>query len=299
MTLVQLRYFQAVCSCGSTSQAAKMLNLSQPSVSSAIRELESEFNVVLFHRQRLGMKLTEEGEAFLKLTNQLLSHADRVAASMQDISRKSREIHLGVPPMIGSLYLPQIYHSFSTTFSDIRLEVEEHGTKKLIDQLENGEIDLAFIPHDRPYSPDFQAVKIADMETVCCVSTVHPLVNRRKISIRELGNQPLVLFKNSSFQTESLLQRFHAENLHPQILLRSDQLSTVRRMIARNLAVGFMFSSLSETLTDVVSIPLDPPMHTQVSLVWKAEDLISREQAEFIRFIQQNIPISVDKEPPL
>ena len=292
MTLVQLRYFQTVCSCGSTSQAAQQLNISQPSVSSAIRELESEFNVVLFQRQRRGMKLTEAGEAFLQQINPLLSHADRVVASMQDISRKSRIIRLGMPPMIGSLYLPRIYHNLPATSSDIRIEVEEHGRKKLTDQLENGEIDLAFIPHDKPFSADFQSVKIADMETVCCVSPVHPLVNSRKLDVLELDKQPLVLFKNSSFQTESLLQRFYAEKLQPQVLLYSDQFSTVRRMIARNLAVGFMFSSLSDTLTDVVSIPLDPPMYAQVSLVWKAENFISREQAEFIRFIQQIIPAS-------
>lgn len=292
MTLVQLRYFLMVCDCESTSRAAEKLNISQPSVSSAIRELEAEFNVVLFHRQYRGMKLTEAGEAFRKLADQLLSHADRVVTSMQDISRKSRVIRLGIPPMIGSLFLPQIYHSFSKTFSGIRIEVEEHGRNTLIRQMETGEIDLAFISHTRPFGSDFQAVKLADMETVCCVSPMHPLANRRKISIPELDHQQLVLFKNSSFQTEAILQRFYGENLQPQVLLYSDQVSTVRRLIARNLAVGFMYSSLSNSLTDVVSIPLDPPMKVQVSLVWKTEALISREQEAFIRFVQENIPIS-------
>lgn len=298
MTLVQLRYFLAVCECESTSRAAEKLNISQPSISSAIRELEREFNVVLFHRQYRGMKLTEAGEAFKKLADQLISHTDRVVSTMQGISRKSRVIRLGIPPMIGSLFLPQIYHSFSKTFSDIRIEVEEHGRNALIKQLETGEIDLAFVSHTKPFGSDFQAVKLAYTETVCCVSLMHPLANRRKISIPELDHQQLVLFKNSSFQTEAILQRFYGENLQPQVLLYSDQVSTVRRLIARNLAVGFMYSDLSNSLPDVVSIPLDPPMQVQVSLVWKTEALVSQEQKAFIRFVQENIPISAVNENP-
>lgn len=156
-------------------------------------------------------------------------------------------------------------------------------------QLENGEIDLAFLPHDKPFSTDYRAVKIADFETVCCVSPVHSLVKHRKISVRELYDQPLVLFKNSFFQTEALLQRFQSEDLRPKVLLYTDQLSTVRRIVARNLAVGFMFSSLSDSITDVISIPLDPPMAVRVSLVWKADSYVSRDQEAFVHLIQQTV----------
>lgn len=69
-----------------------------------------------------------------------------------------------------------------------------------------------------------------------------------------------VLFKNSFFQTESILKRFEEEHIFPNILLQTEQLSTVRKFVARNLAVGFMFSRISETVRDIVSIPLDPPM---------------------------------------
>lgn len=287
MTLVQLRYFQMVCNLGSTSQAAEALNISQPSVSNAIKELESEFQVTLFQRQSRGMKLTEEGRQFLELTRHLLSHAERVKAAMEDIGKNSREIRLGVPPMIGSLFLPQIYHGFQTACPDRKIAIEEHGSKRLTEQLENGELDAAFLPHSKPFGPDYQSVKITDLETVCCVSPVHPLVHCRKVNVTELKDQKLVMFKNSFFQTNSLLERFRAAGLHPNVLLYTDQLSTITRMVSRNIAIGFMFSRLSDASTDVVSIPLDPPMQVQVSLVWKHESLIAGSLLQFVEYMNK------------
>ena len=287
MTLVQLRYFQAVCRYGSVLQAAEALHISQPSISSAIKELEKEFGVILFQRQHRGMKLTEAGQQFLDQADHLLAHADQVKQAMHDISRQSQKLRLGVPPMIGSLFLPQIYHGFMRSFPDIQIVIEEDGRAGLMRHLTSGQLDVAFLPHDKPFDSTFQALHIANLETVCCVSLTHPLVNRKRISISDLQDQSLVLFKNSFFQTESIKQRFAACGMSPHVLLYTDQLSTVRRMVARNIAAGFMFSKLSDSFPDVISIPLDPPMNVQVSLVWRSTGLLSQDMLQFIEYIQQ------------
>ena len=72
MTLNQLRYFKAVCQYDSVSRAAQRLNISQPSVSNAIKELETEFGVRLFNRQYRRISLTDAGLQLLALTESLL-----------------------------------------------------------------------------------------------------------------------------------------------------------------------------------------------------------------------------------
>lgn len=287
MTLVQLRYFQAVCRCGSVLRAADTLHISQPSISSAIKELEKEFGVVLFQRQHRGMRLTEAGQQFLNQADHLLSHSDQARQAMYAISQKSRKLQLGVPPMIGSLFLPQIYYGFSRSFPDIHIGIEEDGRAELLRQLDSGQLDVAFLPHDKPFDSSLEAIHIADLETVCCVSLMHPLVNRKHIEITDLQSQPLALFKNSFFQTERIKQRFAACDITPNVLLYTDQLSTVRRMVARNIAAGFMFSKLTDSFPDVVSIPLDPPMQVHVSLVWHSTTYLSEDMMQFIRYIRQ------------
>ena len=62
MNINQLKYFDAVCTFQSVSLAAEYLHISQPSLSSAIKELENEFGILLFKRHHRGMVLTPEGE---------------------------------------------------------------------------------------------------------------------------------------------------------------------------------------------------------------------------------------------
>ena len=108
MNLVQLKYFQAVCKYQSVSAAAEYLYISQPTLSSAIKELEREFGVSLFRRHHRGMVLTPEGTELLKHCERLLSHADQVERIMSDFGKRRNVLRLGVPPMIGSLFLPKI-----------------------------------------------------------------------------------------------------------------------------------------------------------------------------------------------
>ena len=66
MKLSQLRYFQAACRCGGVTAAAELLHLSQPSVTAAIKELESEFGLALLDRKHRGFSLTKEGQLLLE-----------------------------------------------------------------------------------------------------------------------------------------------------------------------------------------------------------------------------------------
>ena len=85
MNLIQLRYFQTVCACGNLTQAAELLHISQPSLSSAIHALEKEFGVDLFIRQYRGMELTAEGERLLKMSRSLTEDADKMLRIMQEL----------------------------------------------------------------------------------------------------------------------------------------------------------------------------------------------------------------------
>ena len=109
MNLVQLKYFHAVCKFQTVSEPARYLSISQPSLSSAIKELENEFGVTLFRRHYRGMVLTEEGEIFYKASKDILEKCEQVENEMKDLGSKRKKLRLGIPPMIGSLTLANIY----------------------------------------------------------------------------------------------------------------------------------------------------------------------------------------------
>ena len=285
MNLVQLRYFQAVCRLQNMTHASEALHVSQPSISAAIKELEAEFHVTLFHRRYRGMIMTKEGEQFLALAEGLLNHADQAHQTMEDISRHRQTLRLGIPPMIGTLLLPHILHGFLEKNPNLAVTIEEGGRQDLENRLVNSQLDLAFLPHDRPFEKPLTALPILDLETLCCVSIVHPLASRRRISISDLDGQPLVLFKNSFFQTKTILDRYAHSDCKPNVALYTDQVLTVQKLISRNLAVGFLFDRLVVHLRDLVGIPLDPPLPVHISLVWKEGGYIFPNMERFMEFV--------------
>lgn len=286
MKLTQLRYFQAACRCSGVTAAAELLHISQPSVSAAIKELENEFGAPLLDRKYRGFSLTQEGEILLEQANSLLAHADRVAAVMADLSHQKRQLRLGVPPMIGALLLPRLYREFFSQTPDLDVTITEGGRRELLQLLGENHLDLVFLPHDRPVEATYRAVSVTQLETVFCVSRDHALASCNQIKIEDLADEPLVLFKNSFFQTETILHRFQVLGLTPKILLHTDQLSTVRRLISSGVAAGFLFRDLVTEKDDMIPIRLSPPIHSTVSLVWKPVGSVFRDMERFIDYVQ-------------
>ena len=286
MTLDQLRYFQAVCKYNSVSRASEHLNISQPSVSNAISKLEAEFGTMLFTRQNKRLILTKEGIMLLELANNLLLNADHALQTMKELS-DNKTLNLGVPPMLSSFILPILYGDFFKNYPDFKINIIEDDRTGLIRMLEEHKINMAFIPHSGPIDARLKSQPLIEFDNVCCVSKFHRLSQKESLTIEDIKDEQLVLFKNSFFQTERILKRFNQSGYNPNILLHTAQVTTMKNMAASGLAVGFIFKFLLESTSDLVGIPLDPPMRTQISLVWKQGEHLSSNMNHLIQFVKK------------
>ena len=286
MTLDQLRYFRAVCKYDGVSRAAEMLNISQPSISNAIASLEKEFGIDLFTRQRKRLLLTEEGRILFDLADKLLLQSDDTVRVMRELSNNNKVLRLGVPPMIGSLVLPILYSEHFKLYPQLKVRIVEDDSSGLKQLLAENQIDMAFLPHTHPFSDDLCAQLLTELQNVCCVHKTHPLATQKSIRLEQLQDEPLVLFKNSFFQTERIMDQFAKLSIVPNVLLDTAQLPIMQNMIASNMAAGFMFEFLTKAMPDLVGVPLDPPMTTRVSLVWKRSSYISGAMKNLMEFIK-------------
>ena len=289
MKLQQLRYFQAACQECNISQAAQKLHISQPSISTAIKDLEIEFGIKLVHRLSKGFILTQEGKALLGLAENLLQHADTVAQKMTDLGEKRNMIRLGVPPMIGSFLFPKIYSGFRLQYPEIKMITQETGSKNLLEGLTNGTLDIAFLPHSDSFSQEFRTTLIMKTETVYCVPRSHRFAQRDSIRIPEIKDEPLVMFKSSFFQNEVVHRQFAQYDIVPNIIHYSDQLSTFKEFIVGKIATGFMFLKIANADPDIVGIHLDPPIILDISLVWMRNHYIYTDITRFIDYITKHI----------
>ena len=287
MTLQQLIYFQTACKYQNISKAAEYLHVSQPSVSVAIKNLEEEFKMPLIQRSRSGFVLTGDGEEFLKLTEGLLEHAGRVDRIMKERAGKHALIRLGMPPMAGNILFPRIYGEFCPKHPDIQLVTQEAGRDDLCNMLKNDLLDMAFLPHGREVFPGYEMLKVADYEVVCCVSDKHPLAARKVITPKELEEESLVVFSQGFYHNELIFDKFKEAGVVPRVMHNSSQLSTVERLIADGVAVGFLFRELTEHSEGMTGIPFEPALRTGISLVWKKERVWNREKMVFAEFFKE------------
>jgi len=285
MNLNQLKYFYTVCTDGSLSAAAEHLYISQPSLSSSIKSLEKEFGVSLFNRRYKGMELTTEGKRLFEMCKDILSRTEQLEDIMKDLGNERNKLRLGVPPMIGSIILPYIYRDFCRLHPDITLEIIEDGRSSLLDKLSENYLDMIFLLHNNSLEEKFSSTKIARLEIVCCASKDNVIAEYKSVTPHLLKNTPLVLFENSFFQTEEIKKWFAYENITPNIILQTKQLSTMLTMISSNVAAGFTFRELTETNKDFIAFPTENPMYADASLVWKKDSYYFSCMDKFRKYV--------------
>ena len=112
MTIAKLQQFLAVCQFQSVTRAAEFLHISQPSVSGTIRELEHEFQVNLFRHEGRRLVLTAEGSFLREHAQQLIRQFDELSWQMEDLRNQKNRFRIGIPPMSGTIFFPQLYQAF-------------------------------------------------------------------------------------------------------------------------------------------------------------------------------------------
>ena len=287
MTLNQLRYFSTASRYHNISKAAKELFVTQPTVSNAIRELEEEFSITLFYRNGSHLELTAEGEAFLEKANYILRYCISLEAEYKDNSRIKPPVRIGIPPMLSTIFFPELWDSFCQEYPDIPVVLEEYGSVRACDLVQTDFLDLALVNMELFNIDKFNNSVLFKSQLYFCVSESHPLAGQPAVKMEQLDDQRVLLFNGDSVQTQLLMTRFDAMNLHPHIVMRSSQLHTVMKFVHQSQCGCFLFKEMLPQFTDCVGIPLDPPVGINVGLVWKKGKYVTEEMQKFIAFTEK------------
>lgn len=146
LTLRQLRYFKALAETGHFGRAADQCHVTQPALSMQIKELEAELGITLIERRKTGVQLTGEGREVLDRAAQIL----RDTRDLQDFAASregplGRSLSLGVIPTIAPYILPAALPELQRRYPDVDLTLHEAQTAHLVEELSDGEIDVALL----------------------------------------------------------------------------------------------------------------------------------------------------------
>lgn len=146
MDFFQLKLFCTVSELHSFSKAAKALHLSQPAISTHIKNLEEYFQGQLFERTPQGVRLTEPGETFYGYAKQILNLENEMNQSMQiALKQEAKQICLGASTTMGNVSLPCAIYMFKEEFPEVNVKLEIANTKEIFQKLTTDEIDFGVI----------------------------------------------------------------------------------------------------------------------------------------------------------
>ena len=287
MTIVQLRYFHAVYRLKSVTAAARELFVSQPSVSSAIRELEEELGVQLFYRVRMRLTPTEEGKYFYQESEAILQGVDRLTRQMQELGEKHDIIRIGIPPMVGALLFPRIFSYFRQTNPGVRIEAAEYGSLMCREKLLDESLDLAIVITNDIDSSKFETLPLMDTELWFCVGRENPLAVRERVRLEDIRDVPIALLPEGSFNRRQVFDFYRHGGCEPNILLHSSQLYTIEQLLCRGDVGTFMFSEYVRRIGAIQGIPLDPaPEIIHIGVAWKRDKHLYSDVIRFLDFVR-------------
>jgi len=273
MKLSALRYLVAFADEGSFSRAADRCHISQPPLSVALQNLESELDVILIERSKSHVALTDIGHQVVAQARRALDEARRVElVARMDKDPLHGEFRLGVIHTIGPYLLPDLISSLRRLAPDLTLYIEESMTALLADFLKYGTVDAAIValPFD---VPGIETCSLYDEAFRAVVPKGHPWAKRKTISRNEVRGDDVLVLKAGNCFREQVLDACpdisHAEgSLH-----QGHSIETIRCMVASGYGISVLpEGSLAGPYRSemVVSIPFkEPAPSRRVALAWR------------------------------
>ena len=231
-TLRQLEYFVAVGESGSIAVASEKVNVSSPSISAAISQLEDEFGLPLFARQHAkGLSLTLAGRQMMEKAKRVLSEAESMVDLAGDISGKIQgPLAVGCMLTFAQVVLPSLRSSFERNFPDVRFRQYELDQVAIFTNLRRAELDVA-LTYDLDVPSDLNFQELASLPPYAMFGENHTLAGERSVSIEQLAPHPMALL-DLPFSADYFQSFFVKAGVKPQIKERTRDMAVLRSLVA-------------------------------------------------------------------
>lgn len=276
--LRHLRYFLAVAEELNFGRAAERLNITQPSLSRQIQNLEKELGIILFERNPRQLKLTAPGQIFLTEAEQILLRFDQ---GIRIIKRANRgEIgQLTVGFQGSSVYdiIPISIKVFRERFPEVEIIMQHMTTSEQVIALSENNLDVGFVTP--PITDTNLELEILLQEPlVLALPENHPLAAHSEISITALANEPLILASRDRGcgLHEQIFDIYQKAGLHPNVVCAAREMQVMLGFVAAGMGISLLPSHVKNfQRTGVVYRTLNPEAPiTALGIAWKPENII-------------------------
>jgi len=260
ITMRQIEALRAAILTGGASAAARLLNVSQPSVSRLLAELEREVGFALFDRSNRRLRPTPECEVIYAEAEHLFAGLAGIAARANEI-RQSGLGHLRIAcmPSLSSGVLPKVIAQFCRARPDVQISLSSYGSATVVEWVSRGLVDvgIALKPLEAP-NVESQLLITADM--VCAIPAAHPLAAKPVIEPSDLAEVDFIGLTDDRLSWGAIANVLHAAEITPKRRISTQRAYTAYALVAEGAGVTVVEPFTAHAFIDrgVVTRPFAP-----------------------------------------
>lgn len=241
MTIVQIEYFLAVANCGSFSLAAEKCFVTQPSLSTQIKNLEDELGVILLNRSEKPIAPTEAGRIVIARSKEALMHFGRIKEAVGEMKNTvSGELRLAVIPSIAPYLIHTFVPVFMKRYPEVKLTVTEMFTRDIITALRKDTIDTAILAGGFTDPQEIDEQVIFKDRFYLYASEKHPLYNYDNVRAEDIDIGKMLLLADGHCLRTQVLDLCNSGRNVDNLFFESGSLETIVRLVDATDAITIL-----------------------------------------------------------
>ena len=236
MELRELRSFCVAARLRSISRAAEQLGLGQPTVTTHIKKLESELNMVLFDRVKRPIQLTLAGRRLSELAAPLVEGLDSLAQNAAEAEEKGPVLLAATPDLIPHTLL-RVVRVFLARHPNIHLTIKSVTRIEVTQMVSDGEADIGIVQHYDP-GDAFNFEGLFVYERVLITPRGHPLSRDPIVSLEQVARYPLIMMSEGTHTRDLLESELVRRGVSYDIVVDLDSMDMIKRYVALGMGVS-------------------------------------------------------------
>jgi DNA-binding transcriptional LysR family regulator len=291
LTLHQLKIFSSIAKFLNITKASAELHISQPSVSQQVRLLQEEYGAKLYQKNGRGIKLTEEGRLFLKEIEPILAQVDLLKTKFGAHPQEG-SLRIGGSHSPSASFLPLLASLFRETHPDTKVTFRTHNSDVLERMVLDSEVEVAVVTNSSAL-PHLIYEPCRQEELVFFASPEHPLARRKRQSLAEVANAPLVVFKKGRLLAfEKILRQIEGQGLTWNVAMYCESSDALKAAVKARMGLGIIYRDLVQAEINrrefkMLSVP-GLNTHSESHIIYHQDKPLSVNARAFLTLVRSH-----------
>lgn len=288
MRLRQIEVLQAILQTGSVTGAAKLLNVSQPSVSTVLQHTEAQLGIQLFERSGGRLKASPEAEALFPEISDIFRRVNRLSQNARSLAKgRLGRINVAGTLALSNGYLVDAVSIFAKSHPEVDVTIHSLQTPEIIERVLSRELNLGAF-YGEVTSAGLRVEELAQGGMICVMPHAHPLAQKAQISVTDIAGERLITYDDGDWLRAKVEKLFEEFEIHPNLSLQVSQTITAIRLVHQGVGLAlvepFYFSAIQPA--GLVARPITPMQQLSVQLIRPIDAVDSAALSAFVDILR-------------